>query len=75
MQVVMQDQARAIYHGSAHIVEEPIRCMPANSVAEEHAVRTHPKMMPDLEITLGRQSWQILEHVEASKEMTLLKCL
>lgn len=29
---------------------------------------------PDLEITLGRQSWQ-MQHEDASKEMTLLRCL
>ncbi|XP_074556153.1 putative transcription factor KAN4 [Curcuma longa] len=29
---------------------------------------------PDLEITLGRQSWQ-MQHEDVSKEMTLLKCL
>nr|QEX51352.1 putative transcription factor KAN4 isoform X1 [Cymbidium ensifolium] len=33
------------------------------------------KKMPDLEITLGRQSWQ-LEHTDSSNvELTLLKCL
>ena len=30
--------------------------------------------VPNLEITLGRQSWQ-MEYAESSNELTLLKCL
>ncbi|KAJ0961058.1 hypothetical protein J5N97_000959 [Dioscorea zingiberensis] len=33
-----------------------------------------PQKLPNLDITLGRQSWQ-MEHAESSNELTLLKCL
>ncbi|KAM0951526.1 putative transcription factor MYB-HB-like family [Dioscorea sansibarensis] len=33
-----------------------------------------PKKLPNLDITLGRQSWQ-MEHTESSNELTLLRCL
>ncbi|XP_077233560.1 homeodomain-like superfamily protein [Tasmannia lanceolata] len=44
-----------------------------SSLSSSHIGSKLLPKMPNLEFTLGRQSWQ-MDHTESSKELTLLKC-